>query len=104
MHVPSIRPGKSTEAYTGPRIVAYFPYAPLANGVVQWLLQIGIRSDQLGVLPPEELPDRRGMVLAIGCPDPALSAKVVSICRSQGATVVRKESGQYPPETPGEPQ
>ena len=97
MPTPLIRPGKASAPYMGPRIVAFFPYATLANGVIQWLLQIGIRSDQLGILPPENLPDQRGMVLAIGCPDPVLADKVETICRSQVATLVKRESAPPSP-------
>ena len=73
--------------------MAFFPYATLANGVIQWILQIGIRSEHLGIVAPDHLPEGRGMLLAIGCPDPLLADQVERICRDQGATLVRRETG-----------
>ena len=101
MPTPQIRPGKVQEPNTGPNIVAFFPYPALANSVVQWVIQLGIRSDQVAISPPETLPQGRGMLVVIGCPDPALGRRVESICRSQGATIVRTEQAVAMPQASG---
>lgn len=89
METPTIRPGKVEVSSPVPRVLAYFANSAHGNSVIQYLGQLGIRSDQLGVTPPDHLPKSQGMVLSIPCDTPELMAQVEKLCRSQGARVHR---------------
>jgi TusA-related sulfurtransferase len=89
MHVPEIRPGKVADrAPDAETLVVHFPYAATANSVIQWLVQVGVRSDALGVTPPDRMPRGKGMALAIRLDDPALRASIEEFCTRQGGRVV----------------
>lgn len=88
MQTPLIRPGRVPSDAAGtppPRIVALFRDAAQGNAVIQLLGAIGVPADQLGVTTPDRMPEGRGMLLSIACPEPALRPRVESICRAQGA-------------------
>ena len=73
-----------------PRVVAFFYNSAQGNLVIQILMQLGVPNDRLGVTPPEQIEGGQGMILSIACPDPAMLAKVESICRQQGAEIHRQ--------------
>jgi hypothetical protein len=85
METPQIRPGVVEAGGPVPRIVAYFYNAAQGNSAIQQLVGLGVRADQLGVTPPDQIESGQGMVLSIPCPDPALTARVEALCKSQGA-------------------
>lgn len=89
MEIPTIRPGKVEISDHVPRVLAYFANSAMGNSVIQYLVQLGVRSDQLGVTPPDHLPKGQGMVLSIPCETPELMAQVEKLCRNQGARVHR---------------
>jgi hypothetical protein len=90
MELPQIRPGLVKNDGPTPRIIAFFPDAAEGNVMIQRLVIIGIRSDQIGVTPPEQMETGQGMVVSIGCPDPALVPLVEDMCRRQGAQIHRQ--------------
>lgn len=90
METPWIRPGRVDPPEPAAKVVALFPNAAPANAVVQLLIALGIPSSRIGVTSPDRMPRGQGMLLAIGCPDPALVARVEEICRKQGAEVHRQ--------------
>ncbi|HEV3164477.1 MAG TPA: hypothetical protein VGZ22_10665 [Isosphaeraceae bacterium] len=87
MEIPQIRPGKVTKAAEMPRVVAYFYNSAQGNSVIQLLGGMGVPADHLGITPPDQIEGGQGMVLSIGCPDPALIPRVEAVCRSQGAEI-----------------
>jgi len=89
MDTPTIRPGKVEPAESVPRVLAYFANSASGNSAIQALVQLGVKSDQLGETPPDALPKGQGMVLSIPCPTPELMAQVEKLCRSTGARVHR---------------
>lgn len=90
MEVPQVRPGKVQEAEPTRRVVAYFYNSSQGNAVIQLVTQLGVRSDRLGITPPERIEGGQGMVLSIPCPTDALLEKVEAVCRSQGASIHRQ--------------
>lgn len=90
METPQIRPGLVKEVETTARVVVFFPNSALGNLAIQLLMQIGIPNDHMGVVPPEQIEGKQGMVLSIGCPDEKSLARVESICRSQGGRIHRQ--------------
>jgi len=92
METPTIRPGKVEPSSQVPRVLAYFANSAMGNSVIQSLGQLGVRSDQLGITPPDLLPKNQGMVLSIPCDTPELMAQIEKICRSQGARVHRSRA------------
>jgi hypothetical protein len=87
MEMPQVRPGKVDAAKTIPRVIAYFANPAQANAAIQLVVQLGVPSDRLGVTPPERMPEGRGMILSIPCPDEKVSERVEALCRSQGAAI-----------------
>lgn len=92
IETPQVRPGKVTAHEPTSRVVAYFYNSAQANGVIQLLGGLGIRADQLGITPPEQIEGKQGMVLSIPCPSQTLLAKVEDICRKQGAEIHRQRA------------
>lgn len=92
MHLPQIRPGKVEASAPAPRIVAYFYNSASGNLAIQMLVAYGIKSDQLGVTPPDQIEGGQGMVLSIPYEDETLVPKIESLCRSMGAETHR---GRY---------
>jgi hypothetical protein len=90
MEMPQVRPGLVKNTESMPRVVAFFYNSAQGNLVIQILMQLGIPNDRLGVTPPEQIEGGQGMILSIACPDPAMLAKVESICRQQGAEIHRQ--------------
>ena len=90
MELPQIRPGLVKDAGPMSRVLAFFPDAAEGNVAIQRLLIIGVPSDRLGVTTPDQIETGQGMVLSIGCPDPALIPKVEDLCRRQGAQIHRQ--------------
>ena len=91
MEMPQIRPGKVEAERRGTRLVAFFASAAQGNAVIQLLPQMGVRSDGVGVSPPEWVEGAQGMVLVIACPEAALG-EVEALCRSRGASIHRQMS------------
>ena len=91
MELPQIRPGVIHEGSATTRVVAFFYNSAQGNSAIQMLGALGIRSDQLGVTPPEQIETGQGMVLSIPCPTEALVTKVESLCRSHGAQIHRQK-------------
>lgn len=89
MDTPTIRPGKVEASESVPRVLAYFANSASGNSAIQALVQLGVKSDQLGEIPPDVLPKTQGMVLSIPCTSPELMAQVERLCRSTGARVHR---------------
>lgn len=62
----------------------------MGNSAIQFLLMLGVRSDQLGVTTPSRMPRGQGMLLSIAAADPALLPKIEDHCRRQGAHIHRE--------------
>jgi len=93
MQSPQIRPGKVSEASTPTsRVVAFFKNTAQGNLVIQLLTTLGVRNDQLGVVPPEQIETGQGMILSIACSEGVNLAQVEAICRNQGAEIHRQRS------------
>ena len=90
MELPQIRPGLVTNAGPMSRVVAFFPDAAEGNVTIQLLTVLGLPADRLGVTTPDQIETGQGMVLSIGCPDPALIPKVEDVCRRHGAQIHRQ--------------
>ncbi len=90
MELPQIRPGVVHESEPTSRVVAFFYNTAHGNSVIQLLMALGIRSDQLGVTPPERIETNQGMLLSIPCPNEAMVTTVEKLCRSHGAEVHRQ--------------
>ena len=90
MENPQIRPGLVEHTEPMPRVVAFFRNSAEGNLVIQLLTQLGVPSDRLAVTLPEQIEHGQGMLLDIGCPDPALTAKVETLCRHHGAEIHRR--------------
>lgn len=89
METPTIRPGQVDPSSSTPRVLAFFANSALGNSVIQALVQMDVRADQIGEIPPDLMPKTQGMVLSIPCETPELMARVEKLCRSQGARVHR---------------
>ena len=89
METPTIRPGKAEAAESAPRVLVYFANAAQGNSVIQALIQMDVRTDQLGETPPDLMPKNQGMVLSIPCNSPEMMARVEKLCRNQGGRVHR---------------
>lgn len=90
VEMPQLRPGKVAAGDPMPRVIAFFADASQGNAAIQYLVQLGVRSDRLGVTPPDLMPHGRGMLLSIAYPDPATIERVESYCRKQGAKIHRQ--------------
>ena len=90
METPQVRPGSVTHTQPMSRVVAYFPNSATGNAAIQILTALGVPGDRLGVTPPERIEGGQGMILSIGCPDPALIPKIETICRQYGAAIHRQ--------------
>jgi hypothetical protein len=73
--------------------VARFRNAAQGNSVIQLLLTLGVRADELGVTGPDRMPEGQGMLVSIACgADATLRERVEAACRSQGAEVFEPTS------------
>jgi len=91
MEIPQIRPGVVHDGLAMTRVVAFFYNSAQGNSAIQLLTALGIRNDQLGVTPPEQIETGQGMILSIPCPTPALVKTVEALCRSHGAQIHRQK-------------
>jgi hypothetical protein len=90
---PLIRAGRVGEPDVEDRVVARFRNAAQGNAVIQLLLTLGVKADQLGVTGPDRMPGGQGMILSIACgSDSVLRERVEAACRSQGAELFGAES------------
>ncbi len=90
MENPQIRPGRVTNTEPMARVVAFFRNSAQGNVAVQMLTAVGVPNDRLGVTPPEQIEGGQGMLLDVGCTDPAMIARVEELCRHHGAEIHRR--------------
>jgi hypothetical protein len=88
---PQIRPGRVESDASQPRIIAQFANAAQGNMAIQLVTMLGVPADQIGVIPPDRLPRRQGMLLSIPCADEKVAAAVETACRAQGAEIHRQD-------------
>jgi len=89
METPLIRPGAVPSPESTLRLVVHFANAAEGNLAIQTLVTLGVPSDRIGVVEPERMERKRGMVLAMGCPDEATLARAEDFCRKLGGAVHR---------------
>jgi len=92
MELPQIRPGRVQQTGPFPKVVAYFPNSAEANLAVQLLAGLGVPGDRIGVTPPEQIEGGQGMIVSVGCSDPAMVPKVEQLCRRYGARIHRQRN------------
>ncbi|AMV40105.1 hypothetical protein [Planctomyces sp. SH-PL62] len=89
METPLIRPGDVPSPETPLQLVVHFFNAAEGNLATQTLMTLGIPGDRIGVVDPERMERKRGMILAVGCPDEAARARAEDVCRKLGGEVHR---------------
>ncbi len=89
METPLIRPGAVESPDSPLRLVVHFDDASGGNLAVQMLPILGVPGDRIGVVDPDRMERRRGMILSASCPDEPTRARAEDYCRKIGGRVHR---------------
>lgn len=92
METPLIRPGLVQGSEPPLRLVVHFDDAAGANLAVQLIATLGVPGDRIGVVDPDRMERRRGMILTAACPDEPTRDRVEETCRKLGGRVLRDET------------
>ncbi|WP_337175917.1 hypothetical protein [Paludisphaera sp.] len=91
METPLIRPGAVQGPDSPLQLVVHFDDAAGGNLAVQMLHALGVPGDRVGVVDPDRMERRRGMILTVPCPDEATLDRAEDLCRKLGGRVHRRE-------------
>ncbi|MDG3004425.1 hypothetical protein [Paludisphaera mucosa] len=89
METPLIRPGAVLSPESPLRLVVHFDNAAEGNLAIQILTTLGIPGDRIGVVDPDRMERKRGMILSASCPDEAVRVRAEDVCRKLGGRVHR---------------
>ncbi|WP_165246474.1 hypothetical protein [Paludisphaera soli] len=89
METPLIRPGAVQSPESPLRLAVHFYNAAEGNLAIQILATLGVPGDRIGVVDPDRMERKRGMVLAVECPDEATRVRAEDVCRRLGGEVHR---------------